>query len=49
MFRGDNHHKQKVTHADVLKTSTDGDMTGDPSLYRLRSHVASPVSHWIGG
>src|SRR5919109_1585375 len=35
MFRGHDHHKQEVTRADVRKTSTDEDMTGDPSLHRL--------------
>src|SRR5215467_1548208 len=49
MFRGHDHQKQEVTHADVFKTSTDCDMTGDPSLHSLRSHVASPVSRWSGG
>jgi hypothetical protein len=49
MFRGHDHQKQEVTHADVLKTSTDCDMMGDPSLHSLRSHVASPVSRWSYG
>jgi hypothetical protein len=44
MFRGHDHQKQEITRADVRKTSTDEEMTGDPSLYRLRAHVASPVS-----
>src|SRR5262245_39776412 len=39
MFRGHNHQKQEITRADVRKTSTDEDMTGDPSLYRLRARV----------
>ena len=46
MFRGHDHQKQEVTRADVLKASTDEDMTGDPSLHRLRSYIASPVSRW---
>src|SRR3989454_933482 len=49
MFPGHDHQKQEVTRADVLKTSTDQDMTGDPSLHSLRSHVASPVSRWRCG
>src|SRR5919108_3961679 len=49
MFRGHDHQKQEVTRADVRKTSTDEDMTGDPSLHRLRSHMASSVSRWSGG
>jgi hypothetical protein len=49
MFPGHDHQKQEVTRADVLKTSTDEDMTGDPSLHSLRSHVASPVSRWRCG
>jgi hypothetical protein len=49
MSLGHDHQKQKVTHADVLKASTDQDMTGDPSLYSLRSPVASLVSHWSCG
>ena len=49
MFRGHDHQKQEVTRADVLKTSTDRDLTGDPSLHSLGSHVASPVSRWRYG
>src|SRR5215470_5380060 len=44
MFPGHDHQKQEVTRADVLKTSTDQDMTGDPSLHSRRAHVASPES-----
>ena len=49
MSLGHDHQKQKGTHADVLKASTDHDMTGDPSLYSLRSQVASLGSHWSCG
>src|SRR5215212_5109572 len=46
MLPGHDHQKQEVTRADVLKTSPDQDMTGDPSLHSLCSHVASPMSRW---
>jgi hypothetical protein len=49
MFPGHDHQKQEVTRADVLKTSTDQDMTGDPSLHSLGSHVASPMLRWRCG
>ena len=46
MFRGHHHQKQEITCTDTLQTATDQDMTGDPSLHSLCSHVASPVSRW---
>ena len=49
MFPGHDHQKQKVTRADVCKTSTDQEMTGDPSLHSPCSHVASPGSQWHCG
>src|SRR5262249_30739825 len=49
MLRGHDHQTQEVTRADVLKTSTDSDRTGDPRLHRLCAPVASPVSRWRGG
>ena len=49
MVPGHDHQKQEVTRADGLKTSTDHDRTGDPSLPSLRSPVASPVSRWRWG
>src|SRR6266446_8927138 len=42
MFSGRDHQKYEGTRADVLKTETNQNMTGDPSLHSLRSHVASP-------
>ena len=42
MFRGHDHHKQEVTRADVLKTETDQELTGDPSLHSRRAPMASP-------
>ena len=50
MSLGHDHQKQKVTHADVLKASTDQDMTGDPSLYSLRFACGLPsvaLELWI--
>jgi hypothetical protein len=49
MLRGHNPQKQEVTRADGLQTEPDHEWTGDPSLYSLRSHVASPVSRWRCG
>jgi hypothetical protein len=49
MSLSQDHQKQKGTHADMLKTSTDQDMTGYPRLHRLRSHVASLVARWSCG
>ena len=44
MLPGHDHQKHEGTRADVCTTSTDQARTGDPSLPRLRAHVASPVS-----
>ena len=49
MFRRHDHQKEEVTRADDLKTKTDQDMTGDPSLQGTRWHGASPVSRWRCG
>src|SRR4030095_6037307 len=49
MFRRHDHQKEEVTRADDLKTETDQDMTGDPSLQGASWHVASPVSRWRCG
>src|SRR6266705_2104096 len=42
MLSGDDHKKEQISAASLLKPLTDGDPTFDPRLYGARKHRASP-------